>query len=288
MQNIRKLSYQEIPKTLKEIPDPPKELYIRGTLPNPYKNVFLTIVGSRKYTDYGKSACETIIQGLANYPVVIVSGLALGMDSIAHKIALEYGLKTVAIPGSGLSDRALYPASNLALANRILLNDGALISEYEPEFQATNWSFPRRNRLMAGISKATLIVEAGTKSGSLITAYLAVDYNRDVMAVPGSIFSQNSLGTNELIRDGAVPIISAKDVIRILGLDELENDVDPREIGNLSDDEKNILDNLEDGIQKDELGRKVEMPTQKINIVLTQLEMKGIIKIENGIIRSVF
>ncbi|NCU28960.1 MAG: DNA-protecting protein DprA, partial [Candidatus Moranbacteria bacterium] len=183
MQDIIKLKPDEFPPQLLEIPQPPKNLYIRGKLPDP-DLTYLAIVGSRNYTSYGKDICEKLIKGLKGYPIVIVSGLALGIDSIAHKMALSVGLKTIAFPGSGLSDKAIYPKTNIFLAQEIIENDGCLISEFEPDFISTLYSFPQRNRLMAGMSKAVLIIEAEEKSGTLITARLALDYNKDVLAVP--------------------------------------------------------------------------------------------------------
>ena len=178
---------------LLEIPEPPEKLYYRGALPDD-DTVLLAVVGSRKYSHYGKEACEQVVKGLRGYDITIVSGLALGIDSIAHRSALDAGLKTIAVPGSGLDDDALYPREHLQLAREIVEKGGALVSEYEPDFKATTWSFPRRNRIMAGLSKAVLVVEAERPSGTLITARLALDYGRDVFAVPGSIFSETSRG----------------------------------------------------------------------------------------------
>jgi len=159
VQNIRKLSKEEFPKQILEIPQPPKNLFIEGVFPDSSKT-FLTVVGSRKYTSYGREVCEKLIEGLRGYPIVIVSGLALGLDSIAHRAAIKSGLQTIAFPGSGISRKVLYPATNVQLAEDIVKAGGALISEHEPDFRATIWSFPQRNRLMAGVSKATLIIEA--------------------------------------------------------------------------------------------------------------------------------
>ena len=190
MEDIRKLRTEEIPPQLLEIPQPPKTLYIRGTLPS-QDAIYLAVVGSRKYTSYGRDICEKLVRGLAGYPVIIVSGLALGIDTIAHKTAMSVGLTTIAFPGSGLDNSVLYPRTNLSLAQEIINAGGCLISEMQPTERATLYSFPQRNRLMAGISKAVLIIEAEEKSGTLITARMALDYNRDVLAVPGSIFSEN-------------------------------------------------------------------------------------------------
>src|SRR3989339_303602 len=215
---IEKLPREKFPKALLEIPQPPKELWIIGELPSE-NLIHLCIVGSRKFTSYGREACEKIIAGLKGYPIVIVSGLAMGIDAIAHKKALSVGLKALVFPGSGLSREAMYPKTNIKLAEEIFNSGGCFLSEFEPDFKATLWSFGRRNRLMAGISKAVLIIEAEERSGTLITARLKTEYNRELLVVPGSIFSPNSKGTNKLLRLGATPVTSSEDVREALGFE---------------------------------------------------------------------
>jgi DNA processing protein len=214
---IEELSFGMFPPLLKEIPDPPEKLYKIGA-PVPDGAELITVVGSRSASEYGRRATESIVAGLRDYGVVIVSGLALGIDAVAHRAALRHGLRTVAIPGSGLSSKHIYPRSNRGLAEEIIKKGGTLLSEFEPEAEVFPSNFPQRNRIMAGISRATLVIEAAEKSGTLITARLALDYNRDVFAVPGSIFSKTSLGTNALIRDGALPVSSADDIVAALAL----------------------------------------------------------------------
>ncbi len=179
---------------------------------------YLCIVGSRKYTDYGEDACRHLIAGLAGYDVTIVSGMAVGIDSIAHEAALDMDLKTIAFPGSGLGQDVLYPPQHRGLAEIIVKMGGALLSEYEPNFHAQPWMFPARNRLMAGAAHATLIIEAEKKSGTAITARLALSYFRDVFVVPGSIFSHASEGTNALIIEGAHPVTSSQEIIELMQL----------------------------------------------------------------------
>lgn len=207
-----------IPKLLQEIPDLPKKLYLEGHYPDQEHHLFLTIVGSRKATHYGKEVCHSIIKALKDYPVVIVSGLAVGIDTYAHTYALAYGMPTIAVLGSGLSEEVIYPPSNRPLAKRIVEQGGCLLSEYDPTFTPKKWSFPKRNRIMAGIAHAVLIIEAENTSGSRITAELAYDYNREVLAVPGSIFSKYSAGCNTLITQGAVAICSGADIINYFNL----------------------------------------------------------------------
>src|SRR3990167_7805347 len=179
---IKKLPKNKFPKALLEIPQPPEDLLIIGELP-PENLIYLCIVGSRKFTSYGREACEKIIAGLKSYPIVIVSGLAMGIDAIAHKKALSVGLKVLVFPGSGLSREAMYPKTNAELAEEIIKNGRGRVSEIEPGFQTSLSGFGKRNRLIAGISKATLIIEAEERSGTLITARLTTEYNRDLLVV---------------------------------------------------------------------------------------------------------
>lgn len=278
--NKKKLSTL-IPKNLKEIPDAPKKLFVRGTLPNFSDYIYLTIVGSRKYTNYGKEVCDKLIQGLRGYPIVIVSGLALGMDTIAHRAALSAGLITVAFPGSGLSDTVIYPASNIGLAREILNAGGALVSELDPDVKAANWTFPRRNRLMAGISMATLVIEATNKSGTRITAKLATEYNRDVLAVPGSIFSESSTGTNQLIREGATPITNVTELLQALGFEKSETA--PLDLmKNCTEDERKVLQLLSSPMPRGELIRNLEMNTSTASALLSMMEINGLISESMG------
>jgi DNA processing protein len=277
MDEIRELKPKDFPALLAEINDPPKKLYIRGGLPSEGLR-YLTVVGSRKYSSYGKEVCEKLISGLRGFPIVIVSGLALGMDAIAHKSALVANLPTIAVPGSGLSDEVLHPRTNFKLAHEILASGGALISEFEPDFRPTLWSFPKRNRIMAGLSHSTLLIEAGEKSGTLITARLAMEYNRDVMAIPGPIFSKSHAGSNHLIKDGAHLITSSTDILEILGMsvDSSQLTVDRKD---LSKEEKRIVEILEvEPLSKDDLLGKLDMPITKANILLSAMELKGLIK----------
>ncbi len=284
-ETIRRLPKDKFPKALLEIPQPPEDLWVVGELP-PEKSIYLCVVGSRKFTSYGRDACEKIIAGLKGYPIVIVSGLALGIDAIAHKKALSVGLKTMVFPGSGLSPQAMYPKTNAQLAKEILEQGGCLISEFEPSFKATLWSFGRRNRLMAGISKATLIIEAGEKSGTMITARLTTEYNRDLLAVPGSIFSPSSVGTNKLIRLGATPITSSEDVLEALGFERPDKkEKQAKLFADLSDEESMVVELLREPLERDELIKKMKMPIASANALLSVMEIKEIIKEELGEIK---
>ena len=275
------LKPKDFPNLLKQIPDPPELLYMEGELP-PEDAIYLAVVGARRFTNYGKEACEKIIGGLnnKNRQFVIVSGLAIGIDGIAHKAALKSGLKTIAIPGSGLDDKVMHPRSNVNLSKEILENGGCLISELDWEMPAGMHTFPSRNRIIAGMSHAVLVIEAAEKSGTLITADLATQYNRDVFAVPGSIFSQNSTGTNRLIKAGAALITSAEDIFDAFGL--------PREKENLKlnlalePNEEKIYSLLTEPIGRDELIRKTGLPPAKANSTISMMIINGLIKQSGG------
>lgn len=270
---------------LREIPDVPEKLYLLGKMPPPDAKM-LCIVGSRNHTEYGKDVCERLIRGLAGRNVCIVSGLALGIDTIAHKTALEVGLHTLALPGSGLGDKALHPQSNLKLAKKIVESGGGMLSEYDPDFKATIYSFPQRNRIMAGISQYILIIEAEIKSGTLITSKLATDYNRDVLAVPGSIFSKTSAGPHMLIRLGATPITCADDLLQAMGFDIQEKLIDSIE-DNCTPLEQKILKILDEPRPRDEIIECLGLHTSEVNIALSLLEMKGFVKETLGEFRKI-
>ncbi|MDB5254999.1 MAG: hypothetical protein JWL92_375 [Candidatus Nomurabacteria bacterium] len=221
---IKTISIEEHFPQLKEIPEYPETLQMRGSLKRIANTTLITIVGSRKCTPYGKQVCEILIKGLAGYPITIVSGLAYGIDAIAHRAAIDNGLPTIAFPGSGLNEDVLYPKQNRNLAEDILKSGGILLSEFENHISAAPWNFPLRNRLEAGIADMVIVIEAATKSGTLITARLGTEYNKTVGAVPGPITSPTSAGANWLLQLGAVPITCSEDILRELNfrlLDEL-------------------------------------------------------------------
>lgn len=282
---IKTLSKKDFPPLLKEIPDPPKELRIIGDFPKTEK--YLAVVGSRKYSEYGKAVCEKIIEGLRGQSITIVSGLALGMDAVAHRAALKAGLPTVAIPGSGLSEKVLYPSTNQGLAREIVESGGALISEFADDFRAALYSFPQRNRIMAGISHAVFVIEAELKSGTLITSKYAIEYNRDVFTVPHSIFSKTGEGPHMLLRLGATPITSSEDVITALGLKMIENLFEKKDYSDCSADELEVINILSEPISRNEIIRKLEKPIFVTQTILATMEIKGLIKEEMGEIHLV-
>jgi DNA processing protein len=230
-----------------------------------------------------------LIAGLAGYPIVIVSGLAIGIDAIAHEAALEAKLLTIAFPGSSLLPSEIVPPRNRDLAKRILEHGGCLLSEFSPQTPGGTWMFPRRNRLMAGMSRATLVIEAEQKSGTLITSKLATDYNRDVLAVPGNIMSPTSRGTNMLIRMGATPITKSEDILEALGYDVHSTDkaehARQSALFDCSPEEKNILEVLREPMTRDDICEAVHKPMYEVNITLSVMELKGLIKEEYGEVR---
>jgi DNA processing protein len=284
---VHELTAREWPLLLHEIPQPPKQLTYRGTLP-PTDLPLITIIGARQYTTYGKQVVDHLVQGLASYHVGIVSGLALGIDSLAHEAALAAGLYTLSIPGSGLNDEVLYPARHKALARRILEAGGALLSEFDPTFRATKWSFIQRNRLMAGISRATIVIEATERSGTLATARMCVDYNRELCVVPGNIFSTNSAGPHLFLKLGAHAITQAEDIATLLGLTQAHETTAPAATNHdLSAPEEVVLAQLTEPRETDELIRMSGLPAPEANALLMEMEIKGYIASEQGVYRAI-
>lgn len=200
------------PGPLRHIHNPPFLLYVRGSTDVLNQTCF-GVVGTRALSEYGKRTTPHIVLDIARAGFTIVSGLANGIDTLAHKTALEAGAPTVAVLGTGTDDRTIYPATNLRLAHKIIETGGAVISEYAPGTHGTKFSFPQRNRIISGLSKGVLVVEADEQSGALITAAYALEQNRDVFAVPGPIFAKTSRGPNNLIKKGAKAVTGAEDVL---------------------------------------------------------------------------
>lgn len=284
---IRSLSLEEYPELLHEIPEPPKQLRYEGELPRP-GNKLLAVVGSRKFSPYGREVCESLIGSLANEPVTIVSGLALGIDSIAHRAAIRAGLHTIAIPGSGLDRKVIHPRSHAGLADEIVASGGGLMSEYDDLMPAGVWAFPRRNRIMAGMCHATLIIEADKKSGTLITSRLATEYNREVGAVPGPLHSTTSDGPHMLLRLGAALIRDHNDVLELLGLKRRDEKPTLLDVEELTHEEKIFIKILENPCSRDELIRRSKLDTGTASAILSLLEIKGLITEEMGEVRKTF
>lgn len=282
---VKNVSEAEFPALLREIPQPPVSLNYRGALP-PGNLKLLSVVGSRKYTNYGKQVVEHLIGGLRGYNIGIVSGLALGIDSLAHQAALDVELYTLAVPGSGLNDNVLYPSRHKKLARKILESGGGMLSEFKPDFVATKWSFAQRNRIMAGIAHVTLLIEAAEQSGTLITARLAADYNRELLVVPGSIFSSNSKGVHQFLKLGAIPVTTSEDILNVLGIDLQKQQSNSPTPVSCSPEEQVILEILHEPLDRDTLIRKTNLPSQQANALLMQMEIKGLLIFDQNTYRK--
>lgn len=271
------LGEAEYPYFLSEIFDPPQTLFFKGTLPS-VEEYTISIVGTRKYTAYGRQTTEYFADKLSQQSMTIVSGLALGIDTIAHTCAVKNNNKTIAVLGSGLSDEFIYPRCNLNLSKKIIETGGALVSEYPPDFKATLYSFPARNRIIAGLSRAVLITEAPVKSGALITGRSALDYNREVFVVPHPIFSVQGEGNNNFIKKGATPVTNPQEILDELGIKNKtpENkkvnlpitEIEGKILGILSKEAKHI----------DEIAKETNSNSSQINTSLAMLEIKNLIK----------
>jgi DNA processing protein len=283
---IRELAPEEWPAQLLEIPQPPEKLWLQGALP-PGGTKMLTVVGSRAMTHYGQEACQKLIMGLAGYPISIVSGLALGIDTCAHKAALAAGLHTLAVPGSGIGADVLYPRSNRAFAQEILEKGGALLSEYEPDAVSRIHYFPERNRLMVGLADAVLMIEAGAKSGTLITARLAADYNRELLCVPHRIGDPHSFGPHLFIRLGASLVTEPMHILEALRITPRETAERGTAPADLAEIELALWHMLDEPKTRDEILRSTSSPhvaaePGEILTALVALELRGLIKEEFG------
>ncbi len=284
---VRELEKDAWPASLGEIPQPPERLWVRGTLP-PDGHKLLTVVGSRAMTHYGKEACEKLIMGLAGYPVSIVSGLALGVDTCAHKAALSAGLHTLVVPGSGLADEVLYPRSNRAFAQEILKAGGGFLSEYAPDTTSHIHFFPARNRIMVGIADAVLMIEAGQKSGTLITARLASEYGRDLLCIPHRIGDPHSFGPHLFIRSGAALVSEPLHILEVLKIPPREGSIVSKVApADLEDVEKILWTMLAEPRTRDEILRRSAASASETLTALVALELRGLIKEEFGAWRRV-
>ncbi len=266
------------PTLLHEIPQPPALLYMRGSWRGWNDMPLVAIVGSRDYSPYGKQVAEELSRELSRSGVAIVSGLAFGIDSIAHEGALAAEAPTIAVLGGGVDDASIAPQSHLRLAQSVM-SHGAIVSEYAPGTPPATGTFPARNRIIAGMTMGTVVVEAKEGSGSLITARLAVDANRDVFAVPGSIFSPLSAGTNALIKEGAKLVTSVQDILAELDLTPSESTDAETHPVELTEDESAILRQLSrDGLHIDKVIEASRLETTRAAALITRLEMRGLIK----------
>jgi DNA processing protein len=280
-QDIAALTWEDegYPRLLRQIPDPPPVLYLKGQL-LPEDEWAVAMVGTRAATTYGKEAALRIAGGLAHNGVTIVSGLARGIDSTAHRAALDAGGRTIGVLGCGLD--IVYPPENRRLAAQVI-QQGALVSEYPLGTPPEGGNFPPRNRIISGMSLGTVIVEAGRRSGALITADYALDQGREVFAVPGNIFRRASQGTNTLIREGAAPVLSVEDILEVLNLSMASQHQAARAIIPENATESRLLGYLSaDPVHVDEISQQVGLPISEVTSALALMELKGVVRQTGG------
>lgn len=267
------------PRRLAEIDNPPPVLYLRGEL-LPEDEWAVAIVGTRRMTVYGRQVTEELARRLAAAGVTVVSGLALGVDGVAHRAALDAGGRTLAVLGSGV-DR-IYPANHRRLAEDLVAR-GALISDYPPGTPPEAVNFPPRNRIVSGLSKAVVVVEAGERSGALITATFAAEQGREVFAVPGNIHAPQSQGTNRLIQQGARPLLDPQDVLDELDLGEVVAFQSARKALPADAVEAQLYALLgKEPLHVDELRSRAGLPVEKVSAALTMMELKGLVRQVGG------
>lgn len=263
---------KEYPEPLRHIANPPKRLFCIGDLTLLQRRC-VAVVGSRRYSLYGQQTAMMIGRFLGKTELAVASGLAGGIDTFAHTGVLNVEGKAVAVLGTGVN--RIYPQKNREMYREIQ-EKGLAISEYDPEFKGSKYSFPARNRILSGISESVIVVEAGVGSGALITAQFANEQGRTVYAVPGNISSQFSMGTNLLIRDGAVPLVVMDDLLRDMGI---EPGTDEEAEPHLGEDERLVLDvvRANNGIHVNEISHLLNRNVGKVSTIITILEIKGVV-----------
>ncbi|MBI4137792.1 MAG: DNA-protecting protein DprA [Candidatus Sungbacteria bacterium] len=271
----------EYPALLRQITQPPVILYGRGnakslTRADQSPGAF-AVVGTRRPTQQGLEAVDVVVRPLVEAGFTIVSGLAVGIDARSHRAALDTKGITVAIVGSGIDDQSLFPQENVSLSRRIQESGGAVISEYAPGTPGLKEHFPQRNRIISGLSRGVLVVEARERSGALITSRFALDQNREVFAVPGSLFSPISRGTNLLIQQGAKLVLSAEDILSEFGMEATKQE-SSRSAASLDQNQKSIAFLLDEPLGVDEIKERTGFETPLILATLSLLELKGIVK----------
>lgn len=280
-QGISLLTWEDelYPPRLKEIDQPPPVLYVRGSL-TAEDTWAVAVVGTRRVTAYGRQVTEELAAFLAANGMTVVSGLARGVDTIAHQAALKAGGRTVAVLGSGV-DR-IYPPEHSQLAEK-MMSSGAIISDYAPGTPPDASNFPPRNRIISGLSMATVVVEAGEASGALITAQFATDQGREVFAVPGNILAPQSKGTNRLIAQGARPMLSGRDLLDILNMTRVTEQRQVRRTLPSDEVEASLLNVLShEPLHVDEISRQTNLPIERVSATLTMMELKGLARQVGG------
>jgi DNA processing protein len=280
-QGIKILTWDDksYPQRLKEIEQPPPVLYMRGDyLPDDLFAV--AIVGTRRVTPYGRQITEELASYLASNGITVVSGLARGVDAIAHQVAIKAGGRTIAVLGSGVDK--IYPPEHRQLADR-MMEQGAVVSDYAPGTPPDASNFPPRNRIISGLSLAVVVVEAGETSGALITAEFAAEQGREVFAVPGSILAPQSKGTNKLIQRGALPLLSINDLMQALNLTRMGDHKAARKILPADETEARVMNILgAEPLHVDEIRNQTALPIEKVSAALALMELKGMVRQVGG------
>jgi DNA processing protein len=265
----------DYPQHLKQIYDPPVVFYYRGEIKKEDENA-IGVVGTRKITGYGRVVTHKFVQDLVNAGLTIISGLARGVDAVAHQSALEAKGRTIAVLGGGLKN--IYPPENKDLAKKITEGFGAVISEFPPDYPSLPGNFPSRNRIIAGLSKAVLVTEAASDSGSLITARLAVEQGKEVFAVPGPVTSNLSKGPINLIQEGANAVFDAEEIVEEIGIRQ-ELRIEDKELKEITPDEKKIIECIEnESMHIDEICRKLGLSASAVSANLLKMEITGLVQ----------
>ena len=275
--NILTYDDERYPQLLKEIDNPPAVLYYKGDLFSCNLNKTLAVVGSRRASFNGKESLKKIIDGFCGTDICIVSGLATGIDTVSHQLALENNLKTIGVIASGFD--FVYPTSNKNLYEKIIDGNGAIVTEYYPTFEPLKFRFPQRNRIVSGLSYGTLVVEAAIKSGALITANITLDQGRELMCIPGLITNPNTEGIYKLLKTGAAMVTESDDVLNALGWEIINENKNFDESDDLTIDEKKILYTINiEPKNFDEIQNETKLSTDDLLVLLTTLELKGKLK----------
>jgi DNA processing protein len=276
-QGIKILTWQDeaYPTRLKEIDQPPPVMYIRGEYLQ--DDLFaVAIVGTRRVTPYGRQVTEELASYLASNGITVISGLARGVDAVAHHAALKAGGRTIGILGSGVDK--IYPPEHKNLAEQ-MIERGAIISDYVPGTPPEASNFPPRNRIISGLSLAVVVIEAGETSGALITAEFAAEQGREIFSVPGSIFAPQSKGTNKLIQNGALPLLSVNDLMQALDFNRIGEHKTARKILPADETEARLLNVLSnDPMHVDEIRNQTDLPIEKVSATLALMELKGMVR----------
>lgn len=269
----------DYPANLRTVDGAPPVLYVRGEI-DVRDEIAVAIVGTRRASDYGRQVALQMASELARNGVTVVSGLAMGIDTVAHRAAVEAGGRTIAVLGSGVDQ--VYPLQNRQLANEVM-NNGALVSDYALGTRPEANNFPPRNRIISGLSRAVAIVEAGERSGALITAEFAAEQGRELFAVPGNILNAGSVGCNDLIRQGATPLLSVQDLLDQLNITQATMQQQVRRDLSADPQEQRLLSHLSsESLHIDELVRKSNMPAPQVSGLLAMMELKGLVRQVGG------